>query len=118
MSGFNIKGLLPPCSLAEASGSTPQADLQPHKRKAPARGASSQLEPPIDLVDFGLDTRLSGVVPPNQPRMTFLGNVLDPNAPSQGSSIARTSTPQAWVPTYDFFREPIKSDAAILPVGM
>ena len=118
MSGFNLKGLLPPCSLAKASRSTPQADLQPRKRKAPAPGASSQPEPPIDLVDFGRDTPLSEVVPPNQPRMTFLGNVLDPNVPSQGSSIARTSIPQAWAPTYDFFGEPIKSNAAILLVGM
>lgn len=67
-------------------------------------------------MDSGQDTPLSGVVPPNQPRMTLLGNVLDPNAPSQGSCTSRTSAPQAWALTYDVFGEPLKSDTTILLV--
>lgn len=116
MSGFNLKGLLPPRPLAEASGSAPPTDLQPRKRKAPAHGASSQPEPPIDLEDSRQGALPSGATESNQPQMTLLGNMLDPDAPHLGSGSSRAPA-QAWAPSFEVFGDPVRSDAAILPIG-
>uniref|UniRef100_A0A2N9HJX4 Uncharacterized protein n=1 Tax=Fagus sylvatica TaxID=28930 RepID=A0A2N9HJX4_FAGSY len=113
MSGFNLKGLLPPRPSVEASGSAPPIDLQPRKRKAPAHGASSQPEPPINLEDSGRGALPSGATESNQPQMTLLGNMLDPDAPHLGSGSSRAPA-QAWTPSFEVFGDPV----ARLPIDM
>ena len=77
MAGFSLKNLLPPhpTSTAEVTASD---DNPPRKRKAVERGSSSQPEARAETPAPSHPSPLSGVNPPFQPRMTLLGNVLDP----------------------------------------
>uniref|UniRef100_A0A2N9JAV3 Uncharacterized protein n=1 Tax=Fagus sylvatica TaxID=28930 RepID=A0A2N9JAV3_FAGSY len=77
---------------------------------------SSQPEPPINLEDSGRGALPSGATESNQPQMTLLGNMLDPDAPHLGSGSSRAPA-QAWTPSFEVFGDPVRSDAAILPVG-
>ena len=115
MSGINIKRLLPPpCVQAEASGSTPPGDLRKRKRKSSSKGETSHPEPPLDQGD----SRAEAIESKDEdlPQITQPGIELDPDVPSQGPGPSKEPTP-LWAPSYQVFRDPVRSDATVLRTG-
>ncbi len=88
MTGFNLKGILPPRPSTDGTETVPPAKHQQWKTKAPSHVSSSHSEPQTNLAGIARSTPLSGVVPPSQLRMILLGNDLSLNTATQDSSLS------------------------------